>query len=148
MKPFLEKRLVKKFPNLFSDYAKDMKLTAMCWGCECGDGWYKILYQVCQKLEPLVVKWMKEHPKELEFKPRFSQVKEKFGTLRIYLTSGTDEMYKITDKAEKKSEKVCETCGRPGKLRGMFWLYTACFKHAKPEDKEIQIVDNNKVRIK
>jgi len=132
----LENKLVKQFPNLFSDYNKDMKLTAMCWGCECNDGWYDLLYKTCEKLEPLVTKWLKENPKDFDFKPRFSQVKEKYGTLRIYWTSATDKMYAITDTAERKSAKVCETCGNSGKVRGQGWLYCACIKHTKPEDRD------------
>ena len=58
--------------------------------------------------------------------PRASQVKEKFGTLSFYLTSGTDTMYEIADAAERKSAKTCEACGKPGKLRGRGWLYTRC----------------------
>ena len=58
--------------------------------------------------------------------PRASQVKEKYGTLRFYMTSGTDEMYAITDKAEIQSSTTCETCGRPGKTRGQGWYYTRC----------------------
>ncbi len=58
--------------------------------------------------------------------PRASQVKEKFGTLRFYMTGGTDEMYDITDEAQCKSDTICETCGQPGKLRGRGWLYTRC----------------------
>jgi hypothetical protein len=62
---------------------------------------------------------------------RAAQIKEKFGTLRFYLTSGTDEMWEIVAEAEKKSAFTCEQCGKPGKLRGKGWLYTACTKCAK-----------------
>jgi hypothetical protein len=58
--------------------------------------------------------------------PRVSQVKEKYGTLRFYMTSGTDEMYAITDKAESQSSTICETCGKKGKVRGRGWYYTRC----------------------
>jgi hypothetical protein len=67
--------------------------------------------------------------------PRASQVKEKFGTLRFYLTHGTDEMYAITDEAERRSASTCEACGKPGKLRGRGWLYTRCAKCWKKERK-------------
>jgi hypothetical protein len=64
--------------------------------------------------------------KPLVWWPCASQVKEKFGTLRFYLTQGTEEMYAITDEAERKSAKTCEECGKPGKLRGHGWVYTRC----------------------
>lgn len=58
--------------------------------------------------------------------PRASQVKEKYGTLRFYLTSGIDEMYAIADNAESQSSVTCETCGKPGKIRGQGWYSTRC----------------------
>lgn len=58
--------------------------------------------------------------------PRASQIKEKFGTLRFYMTHQTNEMARITDWAEKQSKRTCEECGKPGKLRGRGWLYTRC----------------------
>jgi hypothetical protein len=58
--------------------------------------------------------------------PRASQIKEKYGTLRFYMTSGTNEMYAITDKAERQSSVTCEFCGKPGKLRGYGWYSTRC----------------------
>ena len=57
---------------------------------------------------------------------RASQVKEKYGTLRFYLTGGTEEMYAIIHKAESQSSKTCEECGKPGKVRGKMWLSTRC----------------------
>lgn len=57
---------------------------------------------------------------------RASQIKEKFGTLRFYMTSETDEMSAIIDKLESQSSKTCEECGKPGKTRGRGWLYTRC----------------------
>ena len=45
------------------------------------------------------------------------QVKEKYGTLRVY-TSGNSEWYDdLIDFYEHKSETICEQCGRSGKLR-------------------------------
>jgi hypothetical protein len=143
MKQELEQTLVRDFPNLFFDYNKDMTQTAMCWGCSHDDGWYNILREACEKLEPLVIKWIEENPTELDWKPRFSQVKEKYGTLSIYWTNATDEMYAITDEAEKKSETTCETCGKPGKLRGQGWIYCSCFNCAKEEDRDnLELVED------
>jgi hypothetical protein len=68
--------------------------------------------------------------------PRASQIKEKYGTLRFYMTSATNEMYAITDEAERRSAKTCEKCGQPGKLRGQGWLYTRCSPCWKKEQHE------------
>jgi len=58
--------------------------------------------------------------------PRASQVKEKFGGLRFYMTCGTDEIYDLTDKAEALSYKTCEECGKPGEERHGGWIRTLC----------------------
>lgn len=58
--------------------------------------------------------------------PRASQIKEKFGTLRFYMTHETPEMSTIIYNAERQSAKTCEECGKPGKLRGERWYYTRC----------------------
>ncbi len=104
----------------------------MCWGFECRDGWEPILRKACSKLEPLIQARFKQHPKDSW--PCASQIKEKYGTLRFYLSTGTDEMFAITDEAERLSERTCEECGAEGKLRGRGWYYTACDKHTKEGD--------------
>ena len=56
--------------------------------------------------------------------------------MRWYLSSGTNEMYAITEEVEEKSAKTCEQCGKPGKVRGKYWFYCACYKHSKAEDRD------------
>lgn len=130
----LDAYLCSKFPHLFAARGDAMTVTCMCWGFECGDGWYKIIRDAAKKLEPLIEKWLEENPGDPQGFPRAAQIKEKFGTMRFYLSGGTDEMYAITDAAERESAKICEQCGKPGKLRGCYWMYTACNKHTKPQD--------------
>lgn len=70
--------------------------------------------------------------------PRASQVKEKFGTLRFYMSSSNDKIEKLIDEAERKSAITCEECGEPGVLRGGGWLKTLCDKHATEKDGSIR----------
>jgi hypothetical protein len=46
--------------------------------------------------------------------PRASQVKEKYGGLRFYMTSATDEMQEAIDEAESQCSGLCEECGKAG----------------------------------
>jgi hypothetical protein len=136
----LEEQLCKDFPNLFADKNGDPRTTAMCFGFECGNGWSGIIRRLAEKLEPLCIKSKNEMTKE-ELKwygggPRASQVKEKYATLRFYMTIETDEMSKYIRRAEKESEVTCEQCGRPGECRGNNWVYTACLEHTKDIDKK------------
>lgn len=138
MNALMDAYLVKKCPNLFDDRNKSMKETCMCWGFACGDGWYELLKEACFALEPLVTAMKVKDPAGWACGYyRASQIKEKFGTLRFYLSGGTDEMYAIANKAEEQSATTCERCGKKGKLRGRGWLYTACTRHTKEEDKRV-----------
>lgn len=123
----LDRKLYKLAPHLFAGRYGDMRETAMGWGFECGNGWYKIIEEAAKKLEPLIVAVIAKDPKAWEFGYyRATQIKEKFGTLRFYSSGGTKEMQDIMDKAMKQSSKICEVCGKPGKLRDDGWLYTRC----------------------
>lgn len=62
---------------------------------------------------------------------RVSQVKEKFGELRVYLASDeTREIEALIDAATDASLTICDACGRPGALRTVAgWvLVTRCDK--------------------
>lgn len=90
---------------------------------ECGEGWYPLISRV----EKEILEYNKTVPLE-EDKIFFTQVKEKFGLLRIYVSYGTDDLYKVIDEVEAESAKVCESCGSRDNvaLRGNSWLYTGC----------------------
>ena len=47
MKRELDAQLCEKYPLIFKDRNADMRTTAMCWGLECGDGWYNIIDVLC-----------------------------------------------------------------------------------------------------
>jgi len=113
MKDELDKILVKEFPNLYRDRHGKMQDTCMCWGFECGDGWFEIIKELSAKLEPLDVVAL--------------QVKEKFGGLRFYIGAAPEEAFKYIDEAESLSYKTCENCGAPdAKARGGGWVRTLC----------------------
>lgn len=70
--------------------------------------------------------------------PRASQVKEKYGGLRFYMTDATEEMYALIEEAEQRSYKICDRCGNPGqttKING--WIHTGCKECLKVEKKKI-----------
>lgn len=133
----LDEQLCKIAPHLFADRSGDMRTTAMCWGFEVGDGWFPLLAEAAKKLEPLVVKYAKRYPESWKAGfYRATQIKEKYGTLRFYISGGDDKIYAIIDKAERQSSKTCEICGKPGKLRGKGWYYTRCLRCCGREQKD------------
>jgi hypothetical protein len=91
----------------------------MPWGIEVGDGWYQIIYDMCTKIKKL-------NPPE-SF--RFSQVKEKFGSLRIYCIGDDEEIYKVIMEVENASDHICEDCGSTEGVRQTgSWIRTLCQK--------------------
>ena len=98
--------------------------------CECADGWYQLLYDLCQEITDRYEKDNEEVDIEV------GQVKEKFGTLRFYyyhkdIDADSKELRKdieqIVRKYEKNSQFVCEMCGKEGTIRtDIPWIKTLC----------------------
>jgi hypothetical protein len=51
MKQELDKLLCEKYPKMMINRNKDMMETCMCWGFECGNGWYNILDQLMGNIQ-------------------------------------------------------------------------------------------------
>lgn len=128
MRKELELHLVDMFPSFFRDYGGDPRQTCMSWGCTHGDGWLEILVSLCENIE-------EECEKDAEAKKnfKFSQIKEKFGTLRVYTRGGNKAIYDLILDAEKESAKVCEYCGirdetiaTKGTIGQFGWIRTLC----------------------
>jgi hypothetical protein len=124
MSPELEAKLVEKYPSIFGDRDKPPTESLMCFGCECGDGWFDILDALCFRLTQL------DSDKEL----RAMQVKEKFGTLRFYTTGSSDTADALIDFAEDMSARTCEDCGDKGRARDGGWIRTLCDRCAEKRE--------------
>lgn len=141
MRRELDELLCQSYPKIFKDRNAHMTETAMCWGFECGDGWFNIINQLCANIQHYT-DWNNENHakgyKQYKEVPQVVavQIKEKFGTLRFYYDGGDDTIGGMVRMAESMSAVTCEECGAPGKIRGRGWMYTACNIHAKEEDKE------------
>ena len=166
MKRELDEALCAKYPLIFKDRNADMRTTAMCWGLECGDGWYNIIDVLCGLLtsEYRQAKSRYDHLVEVgagsilygtktvtqeaidEAKVKLDeetlkvpvavQVKEKFCGLRFYVQAATDKHYQYISFAESMSYHTCEECGAPGKTYTDGWHTTLCDIHAAMAGKE------------
>lgn len=79
------------------------------WISQVGKGWAPLLRDLHEKLSKLDPGY------------RVSQVKEKFGSLRVYAVGGSnmvnsDLFQQMINEAERQSETVCENCGAPGEI--------------------------------
>ena len=142
MKQELDKLLCEKYPKMMVNRNLPMTETCMCWGFDCGDGWYNILNQLMGNIQHHIdwkekqrnwnTEWNKEHPDELRVIPEsipqvtLDQVKEKFGTLRFYYTGGDDVIDGMVRMAESMSGVTCEGCGNVGERKGGGWVHTYC----------------------
>ena len=165
MSPELEHKLIEKYPILFGDRNKSPRESLMCFGCEHGDGWYDILDNLCGYLTNL----QENRSFFLSFKDKeetydvcfncpdiaFMQIKEKYGTLRVYWNFKEIDDYELIqsklkdpkqldeyigrysemienaiDFCEYLSSKTCEVTGKAGKLYSKGWCVTLCKEEA------------------
>lgn len=122
MKKELQQKLFSRFPGIFRDKDKTPQETSMCWGIACGDGWFHLLWSLCEDLE-------RAEPEIVAF-----QVKQKLGGLRFYVVKSSYKARSFIDKAEVNSFKICEWCGKQGSPDGSkSWLRTLCSECRKKE---------------
>jgi len=129
MKQELDELLCKRYPKMMTNRHASMMETAMCWGFECGDGWFDILNHLMNNIQHHI-DW-KNRNGVVVAQVTLDQVKEKFGTLRFYYTGGDEYIRGVVDMAESISGITCETCGNRGKGVGGGWITTLCKEHAE-----------------
>jgi hypothetical protein len=112
MKQELTQKLLETYPNYFGTN----------FYIECEDGWYDILDTMLYtiKIHENQMNQIKElYPdgKTEYIQLYFLQIKEKFGTLRIYATGGNFYTRGVIDMAERMGSRICEFSGNKGKIR-------------------------------
>lgn len=127
MRDELDALLCEKYPKMMVNRDKSMMGTCMCWGFECGDGWFNIIDRLMHNIQSHI-DW-KNRDSEVVPQVTLDQVKEKFGSLRFYYSGGDDTIRGMVSMAASMSSVTCEVCGSPGKFRGKSWFYTACDEH-------------------
>ena len=107
--PILTEKLYEDFPRLYRGHNKSSQDSSMCWGFECGDGWYQLLRDLSVQLSAHLA----EHP---ETALEAVQVKSKFGRLCFYLNEPDTVAEQMIEAARKQAENTCEFTGQPGQL--------------------------------
>lgn len=136
----LDEALCAKYPKIFVNRHADMQTTAMCWGFECGDGWFQVLDSLCGQIQHYT-DWKNRSAEAgyKDFKPVPQvvavQVKEKFGGLRFYYDGGDEHISGMVRMAESWAANTCEECGSPGKTRHGGWIRTLCDHHEQAYQK-------------
>jgi len=106
-----------------------LRTNLMAFGFETGQGWYPLIYELLDKLQAI------EDRDKIGLE--ITQIKEKWGGLRVYINVGTDEIWDLIDEYERKSFTICEQCGKSGILRiNHGWFTTLCDKCQKKMSEE------------
>lgn len=115
----LDKVLCTKYPSLLLEHSKQKH---NLFFFECGDGWFDIINAALGLI--------KKRSTTNNLRVTIVQVKEKFGTLRIYCSNGDEHTTTVTDIAELMSELTCELCGDKGSISAtMGWNQSRCEIH-------------------
>lgn len=110
MSPGKERAIFERWPDWFRNVG-DFRLSGMSDGFRCDDGWYGIIYQLFERLEPGVATLGADGPPF-----EVLQVKEKFGDLRFYVNRRNDAIEAAIASACQLSQRTCEKCGNPSSL--------------------------------
>lgn len=105
----LTEKLYVEFPYLYRGNTKRPEESSMCWGFECGDGWFMLIHDLSRKLSD----YLERNPTlDLEV----MQVKSKFGSFRYYVSGGDEITQKLIDDACESAKHVCELTGKEGRM--------------------------------
>lgn len=117
----------KKYPLCFKTPG-----TCIGFGVECGRGWYPLLERLLSKIESRLESLAPSVNDSYDGSGfSIDQIKEKYGTLRFYVSGASKEIYDMIHAAEKESATTCEQCGDPGVLCVFNrWYATRCQKCA------------------
>ena len=95
-------KLFIKYPELFRQKDLTPQETCMCWGIQCGDGWYDIIDILCCEIQRYI------NNKKIK-QPEIEQIKSKFGRLRFHIRGRDEYIDGLVRMAEQLSVRVVET---------------------------------------
>jgi hypothetical protein len=147
----LEQKLITVAPILYQQHKWDVTSTAMCWGFECPDTWFDILFELSKNIE-IINKILVKYDCAIQA----IQVKEKFGYLNFYydlifeklpesdaekmiINKYRDEVDKLIDAAEIASWNICAFCGKPAEATTIGWITRVCNQCVK--ERKLNIKD-------
>ena len=97
---------------------------------ECGDGWLPLI----KEAQSIIDKYNENHKSKEPIE--FTQIKEKWGALCLYLNYYVPEIGDQINKLENKSLEICEHCGTDKNVSTEWthgWVMTLCEDCRKKE---------------
>ena len=142
----LRKTLIEEYPYLLprsmttGEVHPDYDYTYIVGEYDLPEGWLELFLQCCEDIKAPLVK------AGLLNDFRFLQIKEKYGSMRMYDSGATEEVHDIIDKYEFLSQQVCCECGKPAAVMTSGWICPYCAEHIRgglenvaPPDELIEI---------
>lgn len=121
------KQLIDKYPylqprNLWTgEIADDYDYTYLVGEHSCPTGWERLFFLYCKNIEPLLAK---QHCSKF----MFSDVKEKYGTLRMYDFGAPEDVHALCTVYECYSKYICQKCGARATVQTTDWISSFCDK--------------------
>ena len=111
----------------WSDSLRAMFPIARTAGFSCFEGWKPIIVRLLERLSLIE----EELPSDERRTFAVVEIRQKFGTLNVYLSGGpTPAMSGAIDAAREASMVTCEVCGAPGTLAERHgWTSVKCDVH-------------------
>ena len=101
MKLELDKLLCEKYPKMMVNRNKNMQETCMCWGFECGDGWFNILDQLMGNIQHHIDWKEKQRKWAMDYNEMATQAKA--GNFELF-----EETMKALPNDEYKEKRLAE----------------------------------------
>ena len=116
----------KRYAHLLCE---DEKTCTALFGIEVGEGWYDIVDDMLCLIDNHIKRENERTTDAEKIRIVITQIKEKYGTLRVYYFDGDEYIYGVVDAYTKMSVNTCEACGANkdvGTTRGWVSRYCAC----------------------
>jgi len=95
MKRELDEYLCKTYPKMMVNRNKSMMETCMCWGFECGDGWFQIINQLMGNIQHHIDWKIQQRDWAIKYNEMVAQCKNGiFDLFEADMQSVLDEEYK------------------------------------------------------
>jgi hypothetical protein len=113
MKSELDKLLCEKYPKMMVNRHAPMTETTMCWGFECGDGWYNIISRLMSQIQHHIDWKEKQRNWAVEHNNMIAQCREGiFDLFEKHMEGVIDSEYKekrLAEMLEKGFREVPES---------------------------------------
>lgn len=125
------KELIKVYPyllprNVWTDkVAEDYDYDHIRGEWEIPPGWQRLFLLYCMHLKPLLIR---AHYVD---KFRFTQIKEKYGRIRMYDNGSPTEVHNLESIFGVLSGCICEVCGKKAHYETHGWIDVYCKEHIK-----------------